>query len=773
MKSSPLAIVGIGACTPLGPSIEATALALRARLAAFTLMPFPVATEPEPVIAAPVPGGPAHSHTAESRLVGLAARAIADCLRGMQTSDRPLTLALLLPEDRREHPGVERGGPQILRRIGLSLNRDLRSRSFSLTMGGAGLTTALMQIRDLGHLPGPLLVVGVDSLLAGNDIGILLRSFRLKREIQPEGVIPGEGAVALALSSQPIGDPPLAWISGVGRGVEPDAVLDDKRSSGKGLEQAIHAALVDSGRGEPEIGWRISSMNGERYRTLESILASSRAYRTRRPHFPVWHPADGVGEMGSAAGTLQLALATYALHAGFAPSPIAMVEASSEDGCRGAVVVEAADNRSDRYRGRVGASGTSSRTSSPFFPSVLEIHAGEAGFLPVQRRRVATLPDVTPSRLLSWDERIVAHLDALRVAGDAGFAAIQGNLKDVELDFAATVCALSPLHPDRWEWLATRIAAARTPSPGVAAALTWLDDQAALDAVGDLHRRGEPMSVATALMGVATCLLDPGGPLETSLAHPSPGVVRAACHATGRLRRRDLASPILSLMRHPDPEVALAAAIAAGQLGLPDAWEPLMAAATSRPDRHDELVTLATRVADPWRGAALVVNPDSLPLRTALVAIGTVGDPRGIPWLLEKMRLPSASRPAAEAFCFITGADLDRDKLGNAKREGYEPGPNDDPNDPNVAMNADDDLLWPFPEAVSQWWRAHSRDFQAGTRYLNGSPASPASVLLALREGGQRLRHQAALEDLRWRLEGPVFDVEAPVWRQQRTLATR
>ena len=90
---------------------------------------------------------------------------------------------------------------------------------------------------------------------------------------------------------------------------------------------------------ESSIDLRISDLNGEIYRTDETLLAATRFYKTYRQHLEIWHPADCVGETGAASGALLLILGWAALTGGYAPGPIAMCEASSDEGLRAGCVI--------------------------------------------------------------------------------------------------------------------------------------------------------------------------------------------------------------------------------------------------------------------------------------------------------------------------------------------------------------------------------------------------------------------------------------------------
>jgi uncharacterized protein (TIGR02270 family) len=152
------------------------------------------------------------------------------------------------------------------------------------------------------------------------------------------------------------------------------------------------------------------------------------------------------------------------------------------------------------------------------------------------------------------------------------------------------------------------------------------------------------------------------------------------------------------------------------------------------------------------------------------VGAGVIGDPVALPWLIEQMRNAALARVAAESFSMITGLDLDAAQLEGEQPEGFEAGPNDDPEDEDIEMDPDESLPWPNPEGIHGWWRDNQTNLQPGMRYLMGQPMVSAWLQVVLRRGYQRQRAAAALELTR-RLPGqPLFETRAPGFRQKQLL---
>jgi uncharacterized protein (TIGR02270 family) len=128
------------------------------------------------------------------------------------------------------------------------------------------------------------------------------------------------------------------------------------------------------------------------------------------------------------------------------------------------------------------------------------------------------------------------------------------------------------------------------------------------------------------------------------------------------------------------------------------------------------------------------------------------------------------ARPAGESFTLITGADLDEEQLQRKPPKEFEPGPNDDPDDPNVEMDEDDGLPWPDIAKIERWWAANEGRFQKGMRYFMGAPLTHEHCVDVLKKGCQRQRIMAAQYLCLLEPGTLLFNTCAPAWRQQRLL---
>jgi 3-oxoacyl-[acyl-carrier-protein] synthase I len=154
-----------------------------------------------------------------------------------------------------------------------------------------------------------------------------------------QGLVPGEGAVAVRLGRRGQGGAGAVTLHGVATTREPDRVDGERWSQGRALLAAFAGAAGEDGSAEPHVDFVISTTNGERYVQWEAVLARTRFFRTRRAHLPVVCPAMSVGDIGAAAAPLMLMLAWDAFTRRHAPGAVAMLEATSEGGLRSAAIL--------------------------------------------------------------------------------------------------------------------------------------------------------------------------------------------------------------------------------------------------------------------------------------------------------------------------------------------------------------------------------------------------------------------------------------------------
>jgi uncharacterized protein (TIGR02270 family) len=409
-------------------------------------------------------------------------------------------------------------------------------------------------------------------------------------------------------------------------------------------------------------------------------------------------------------------------------------------------------------------------------PVVVQQHAEESAILRNIRSVLVAAPHLKLHHLRRLDDRIAAHLDGLAVAGEYGSGLCDAALENPGAGevFAVAVRALESRDARRLDRLFALAAAVPEAWRGLISAFGWVSGSSLQGTIKELLASKDALRRG---VGIAACTMhrvDPAGALDAAMADPDARLRARALRAAGEVGRLALQGACLRAMGDEDAACRFWAAWSALLLG----------------ERRESIRTLV-RIADqpgPFRERALRaamsgaelrdsqaylkrLSQDPAGVRDLIQAVGVVGDPHFVPWLIRQMEDLKATRLAGEAFSLITGLDLSFLDLDKRPPEGIETGPTENPEDEDVAMDPDDSLPWPDVAKIQAWWAANGARFQAGTRRFMGEPIGRENCLRALREGFQRQRAAAALHLCLLNPGTPFFPVRAPAWRQQRWLA--
>ena len=402
-------------------------------------------------------------------------------------------------------------------------------------------------------------------------------------------------------------------------------------------------------------------------------------------------------------------------------------------------------------------------------------HAEEASFLWLLRHAAVTRPRYSLADLSKLDNRVEAHLNGLRIAGESGWDVMQESLPfDEPSDlFAAASIAFESGDQDWITFVLELVAKKNEVMSGVVSALGWLPYPQAQAHIQTLLASSLPISRAMGIAAAAIHRADPGLILTEFIGDSDPTVRARALRAVGELGRVDLLPRMRGALTDPDQRARFATAWSVTLLSpnvdslgvlrtIAELPGPFSSKALQTAIRRMDLA--AAKAWQAW------FSKRQGGLRNAIVAAGAIGDPEGVPWLTEQTKVEALARVAGEAFSMITGIDLAYDDLEKSAPEGFESGPTENPEDENVEMDPDEYLPWPDPALIQKWWDKNQNRFQSGTRYLLGKPMGVEWLQQVLRVGRQRQRAAAALE-LAIRQPGrPLFEVRAPGFKQQAIL---
>ncbi len=210
-----------------------------------------------------------------------------------------------------------------------------------LPRGCTGVLDALIAARDELKSGGleRVIVVAVDSLVDATALQWLGDQSRLKCDVDPTGLTPGEAAVAIMVEAPSAaaarGAKPLAELRSL-------AVSETKGlaagNQGKALAQAIEKTIKESQLGSAYSDPAIVDLNGENWRAEQLGYAVARVPRAAWSSDGWIIPAMSTGDVGAASAALHLAIATASFARGYAHGSWILMCCSDERGRAGAVL---------------------------------------------------------------------------------------------------------------------------------------------------------------------------------------------------------------------------------------------------------------------------------------------------------------------------------------------------------------------------------------------------------------------------------------------------
>jgi 3-oxoacyl-[acyl-carrier-protein] synthase-1 len=275
-----------------------------------------------------------------ARLATLLALAMEDALarlpRDLHLGEVPLLLCVREPE--RPGPRIKGLVVEVERRLSVRFRRD---QSATVAQGHVSAFGALAIARDLlsDGRADSVLIAAADSFIDARTLLWLHRHRRLKTVANSDGVIPGEAAGVILVSTGQVTPGGGVRILGLGFGHESATVHNEEPLLGLGMAEAVRAALQEAGAAMHDIDLRLSDVAGESYGFEELSLAQSRLMRQRREEQPLWHSAGALGDCGAAAGIAQIAWFEEATQRGYAPGRLSLGQTSALAGPRAAAVM--------------------------------------------------------------------------------------------------------------------------------------------------------------------------------------------------------------------------------------------------------------------------------------------------------------------------------------------------------------------------------------------------------------------------------------------------
>ena len=344
-KNSRIVIVDSLMITPVGVNSQQTSSSVQAGIARFSELfwknksyePIVMASISDDCLPEPLALSEWKLNFLEHRLACIFAAAL---LQFDKVYEKNIPLILGLPGND-EHKNFSR---ESLLEIFLELGKGRFSHEQSRVIEegrASGLLAIDFGCRLLDGKAEVILAGGIDSFKDLNALGYLDAKNRLKTERNLDGLIPGEGAGFLLITTEDIARDKkwdiLGEISATSTGFENGHLHSREPYKGDGLAGVVENIFTQEARAE-QVGVVYSSMNGENYWSKEWGVTYLRNNRRFREDLALEHPSDCYGDLGSAAGPVMVGLAQDAIRTGSRNGP-ALVYSSSDAGPRAAVIV--------------------------------------------------------------------------------------------------------------------------------------------------------------------------------------------------------------------------------------------------------------------------------------------------------------------------------------------------------------------------------------------------------------------------------------------------
>lgn len=403
--------------------------------------------------------------------------------------------------------------------------------------------------------------------------------------------------------------------------------------------------------------------------------------------------------------------------------------------------------------------------------SVVQEHAGEAAFQWRRRARAVRSPKYALKDLAELDNRVDAHVDGLRVAGERAWVECEENLANGPGEMFAATAFVLRAEPDQTSSGLNAILAHVEANPELQAGLVSGIGFSAWSRVNDHAQSWLESDVPFRMaLGLAAFRVHRRAPPEAALlralAVSDNRVRQEAIRLIGELGLERSASALPPIPEGPD---RLRFLWARSHLFIQRAG-PAMPVLRALADEDGpeaqpaaELLVrrLDERLALEWirRGLGRLDCR-----RRAVFAAGAVGYPRLMDELMSLMEDDTMARAAGFAFTLLTGADLEFLDLNRDP-----PVPLDEDVD-EIVEDPDEELPWPHVARVRDWWTRNKKGYHAGQRYLMGQPVERTNLERVLASGKQPHRRAAALELALLDAKTPLYPTSKPGREQAREL---
>lgn len=231
----------------------------------------------------------------------------------------------------------------IISRLGLPVQI---SQCISVSEDNTGFISSCFEVTELLNQDNieRVIVVCVDSNIDAYALSWLNGTLQLKTSARPNGLIPGEGSVAILIEKEKSmnrrGVKSLLTIDSASTKKEDNDIFSDVPNTGDGLRKAIEEVLSSQYQDTLFSGSIYSDLNGEQWRAREYAGARVNLLnKVLAPNVIEIIPATSLGDVGVVHVALSICMMIESKRRGYSHSDNALIVASSASGSTGALSV--------------------------------------------------------------------------------------------------------------------------------------------------------------------------------------------------------------------------------------------------------------------------------------------------------------------------------------------------------------------------------------------------------------------------------------------------
>ena len=406
-------------------------------------------------------------------------------------------------------------------------------------------------------------------------------------------------------------------------------------------------------------------------------------------------------------------------------------------------------------------------------PNVLSQHADAAAALAMDRFYALNSSDYNLDDLKTLESRLEANIDGLYIAGEEGWPHYEKHLAEGEYGeiFVISVLAIK-LHNNKLFQLAFEMAGDDEELlNAIADAFIWLPYNEVSSYIDLLYNIKKPEKQFVAIAASAGHRQLNHNHLADALTSSNIMVLTRAILAIAEVGDKTLAPKLKECLVHEEDSIQFAAYWTMTRFGYAKAMNRLTLFLVN-PLFAERVIFFEVMQKDTTKTVSLLreLFKKDETKRLSIFGMGLLGIPAGIDSLIKVMHDDDLARVAGEAFSFITGVDIEYEDLDMDAPEDFEGGPNDNPKDENVDMDRDEDLPWPNPELIAEWWQQNKNRFHPQKKYILGKEMSLGQFEQVLIHGTQIQREFAALSIAVHKQNEPIFNTKSPAKRQMQLL---